>query len=134
MARHKTPTLTDAELRVMNVIWDLGEATVSAVAEAQHGGRQLAYNTILTMMRILEQKGYLRREKSGRAHVYRPLVDRTQARTRAIRHMLKSLFNNSPELLMVNLLENESLSSEDLDKLRDMIDHSENSSKPKRGE
>ena len=131
MARHKTPTLTDAELRIMNVVWDLGEATVNAVADTQRGTRQLAYNTILTMMRILEQKGYLRREKAGRAHVYRPVVDRSQARTRAIRHMLKNFFNNSPELLMVNLLENESLSSDDLEKLRHMIDQSEQTGKRK---
>lgn len=129
MARHKTPTLTDAELRIMNVVWDLGRATVNSVAEAQRGSKRLAYNTILTMMRILEQKGYLRREKVGRAHVYLPVVDRSQARTRAIRHMLKSLFNNSPELLMVNLLENETLSENDLERLRQMIDHSENTAR-----
>jgi BlaI family transcriptional regulator, penicillinase repressor len=125
MARHKTPTLTDAELRIMNVVWDLGEATVNTVADTQRSSRRLAYNTILTMMRILEQKGYLRREKVGRAHIYRPAVDRSQARTRAIRHMLRSLFNNSPELLMVNLLENESLSDSDRERLRQMIDQSE---------
>ncbi len=129
MARHKTPTLTDAELRIMNVVWDLGRATVNSVAEAQRGSKRLAYNTILTMMRILEQKGYLRREKVGRAHVYLPVVDRSQARTRAIRHMLKSLFNNSPELLMVNLLENETLSENDLERLRQMIDQSEDTAR-----
>ncbi|MBD3402987.1 BlaI/MecI/CopY family transcriptional regulator [candidate division GN15 bacterium] len=121
MARHKTPTLTEAELKIMDIVWELGEATVNDVVDAQSGKRQLAYNTILTMMRILEQKGYLRREKAGRAHLYQPVVDRKQARTSAVRHMLRSFFNDSPELLMVNLLESDSLSEEELHRLRQMI-------------
>lgn len=125
MARKKTPTLTDAELRIMHVVWELGQATVNDVAAASAETRDLAYNTILTTMRILEQKGYLAHTKDGRAHVYRPLIDRRAAQTRAVRHMLQSLFDNSPEMLLVNLLKNESLSPAELDRLRSMIDDSE---------
>lgn len=125
MARKKTPTLTEAELRVMHVVWELGRATVNDVVAASAETRDLAYNTILTTMRILEKKGYLTHTKDGRAHVYRPLVDRKQAQTKAVRHMLKSLFDNSPELLLVNLLRNESLSGDELDRLKAMIEASE---------
>ena len=125
MARKKTPTLTDAELRIMHVVWELGQATVNDVAAASAENRDLAYNTILTTMRILEQKGYLAHTKDGRAHVYRPLIDRRSAQTKAVRHMLKSLFDNSPEKLMVNLLKSESLSAAELERLRSMIDESE---------
>ena len=125
MARKKTPTLTEAELRVMHVVWELGQATVNDVVAASQETRDLAYNTILTTMRILEKKGYLTHTKDGRAHVYRPLVDRKQAQTKAVKHMLKSLFDNSPELLLVNLLKNESLSADELDRLKAMIEHNE---------
>jgi predicted transcriptional regulator len=125
MARKKTPTLTEAELRVMHVVWELGQATVNDVVAASAETRDLAYNTILTTMRILERKGYLTHTKDGRAHVYRPLVDRKQAQTKAVRHMLKSLFDNSPEMLLVNLLRNESLSGDELDRLKSMIEASE---------
>jgi len=125
MARKKTPTLTEAELRVMHVVWEMGQATVNDVVAASNETRDLAYNTILTTMRMLEKKGYLTHTKDGRAHVYRPLVDRKQAQTKAVRHMLKSMFNNSPELLMVNLLKNESLSGDELDRLKAMIEENE---------
>ena len=125
MPRRKTPTLTEAELKVMDMVWKLGEATVNDVASAQKGPHQLAYNTILTMMRILEKKGYLRHQKNGRAHVYRPVVDRQQARSKAVRQMVKSFFDNSPELLMMNLLNSETLSIEERDRLKQMLDEGE---------
>jgi predicted transcriptional regulator len=125
MPRRKTPTLTEAELKVMDMVWKLGEATVNDVASAQRGPHPLAYNTILTTMRILEKKGYLRHEKNGRAHVYRPIVDRQQARSKAVRQMVKSFFDDSPGLLMMNLLKNEDLTSEERDRLKQMLDTNE---------
>lgn len=125
MPRRKTPTLTEAELKVMDMVWKLGEATVNDVASAQRGPHPLAYNTILTMMRILEKKGYLKHQKNGRAHVYRPIVDRQQARSKAVRQMVKSFFDDSPGLLMMNLLKNEELSPEDRDRLKQMLDANE---------
>jgi predicted transcriptional regulator len=121
MARHKTPTLTEAELRLMKIVWDHDQATVNDVVAALPAGNTLAYNTILTTMRILEQKGYLRREKVGRSHVYRPLVSRRQARTKAVRHMVSSFFDGSPEQLMLSVLENEQLTPQEITRLKKMI-------------
>ena len=122
MSRPRTPTLTEAELRVMKIIWRTGSASVSDVHLAMPSGNRLAYNTILTMMRILEHKGYLEREKSGRAHVYRPLISPGQARHRAVKHLLKSLFDDSPEQLVLAVLRDEPLTPEEIARLREMID------------
>jgi len=122
MPRKRNPILNDAELRLMDVLWDRGEATVHEVVEALPKNRRPAYNSVLTTMRILEQKGYLGRDKLGRSHVYRPLISRGQARRQALLHMVSSLFDNSPELLLVSLLESKQLSPEDLEALRKMVD------------
>lgn len=121
MARRKSPTLTEVELEMMDVLWEKGSATVSEIVEALPEER-LAYSSVLTMMRILEQKGYVEHEKEGRAFVYRPLVDRQQARKSVIGYLLKRFFNNSPELLVVNLLENEEMGPAEIEKLKEMID------------
>ncbi len=125
MARKKAPTLTDGELRLMDVVWDKGEATVSEIVEGLPSSNRPAYNSVLTTMRILEQKGYVKHTKDGRAHVYSPLVTRQQARSKAVRHMVQSFFNDSPELLMLNILENEDLSPEEAERLKKMIKESE---------
>jgi len=125
MARKKTPTLTEAENRLMSIIWDRGQATVTDVVESLPKDQPLAYNTVLTTMRILEGKGYLRRVKQGRAHVYEPTVSRGQARRSVVRHLLHSYFNDSPELLMLNIIENEELTADELQRLKDMIDGKE---------
>ncbi|MBK6798548.1 MAG: BlaI/MecI/CopY family transcriptional regulator [Acidobacteria bacterium] len=124
MARRKSPTLTEVELELMDVLWEKGRGTVSEIVEALPEAR-LAYSSVLTMMRILEQKGYVRHEKEGRAFIYLPLVDREQARRSVIGYLLKRFFNNSPELLVVNLLEHEDVSPEEIRKLRYMSDKSE---------
>ena len=121
MARSKTPTLTEAELRIMKIVWELERASVNDVAATLPAGKPLAYNTILTTMRILEHKGYLRREKVGRAHVYRPVVSRRQARTKAMRQMVSSFFDGSPEQLMLSIIENERLTPEEIARLKKMI-------------
>ena len=122
MARKQTPTLTDAELRLMSVIWDLGQGTVNDVISSLPETNRPAYNTVLTIMRILEQKGYLNRVKNGRAHVYQPDVSRGQARRKAVRHMVSSFFDDSAEQLLVSILENERVSPEELDRLKKMIE------------
>jgi predicted transcriptional regulator len=121
MARQKTPTLTEAELRIMKSVWSLEEASVHDVHQAMPTGKRLAYNTILTIMRILEQKGYLLREKEGRAHVYRPAVSQAQARRSAVRHMVQSFFEDSPEQLVLSVLEDEDLTAEEIARLKKMI-------------
>jgi len=125
MARKKAPTLTDGELKLMQIIWDLGDATVKDVIEGLPQSRTPAYNTVLTILRILEQKGYLRREKEGRAHVYLPVVSREQVQKKALRLMLQNLFDDSPEALVLSILKNEKLSAGEMEQLKRMIDESE---------
>jgi predicted transcriptional regulator len=125
MARQKTPTLTAAELRLMDIIWEQGETTVSDVRDALSKRDRLAYNTILTTLRILESKGYLSHTKEGRAHLFRPLVSRRQARLQALRHVVGNFFGNSHALLLRSMLEDESLSAEDVEELKQMIRDSE---------
>jgi predicted transcriptional regulator len=108
----------------MDVLWGRGSATVSEIVESLPDAR-LAYSSVLTMMRILEQKGYVAHEKEGRAFVYRPLVDRQQAQKSVIGYLLKRFFNNSPELLVVNLLEHEDVGPDEIKRLRQMIEKAE---------
>jgi predicted transcriptional regulator len=123
LARKKSPNLTEAELRLMDVIWEKGEATVSEVAEALPRELGLAYNTVLTTMRILEEKGFLRHTKSkeGRAFVYRAVVGRDEASRTALRYLVSRFFRNSPELLVLNLLEDEELSRKELGRIRALL-------------
>ena len=123
MARKKSPNLTEAELRLMDVVWEKGEATVSEVAEALPRDLGLAYNTVLTTMRILEEKGFLRHTKSkeGRAFVYRAVVGRDEASRTALRYVVSRFFRNSPELLVLNLLEDEELSHKELGRIRALL-------------
>jgi predicted transcriptional regulator len=123
LARKKSPNLTEAELRLMNVVWEKGSATVATVAEALRDKPDLAYNTVLTTMRILEHKGYLRHTKSdeGRAFLYHPVVGREQASRKAVRHLVSRFFANSPELLVLNLLEDEEITENELQRIRNVI-------------
>ena len=121
MARKKSSNLTDAELRLMDVIWSKGHATVADVAAALPRSLGLHYSTVLTTMRILESKGYLRHTQDGRAFVYQPVVAREQARDRAVSHLLGRFFEGSPELLMLQLMESAKVSPQDLRRLRRRI-------------
>ena len=122
MARKKSPTLTEAELRLMEVVWARGEVTVADVVEALEKREALAYSTVLTTMRILEQKGYLAHRQEGRAFVYRALVDRGEARRSAVRHLLKSFFDGSPEQLVLNVIDDEKLDLAELERLRGIVE------------
>ena len=122
MARTASPALTDGEARVMAVLWRLGRATVGEVAGALTRSRPLTYSTVQTMLRILENKGYVTHEKVVRAFVYRPIVDERQARRRALRHLVSRLFNGSPSLLVLNVLEDEKLDKRELERLKKMIE------------
>ena len=126
LARQKSRNLTEAELRLMDVLWAKGAATVAEVAEALPKKLGLAYNTVLTTMRILEDKGYLRHTKSqeGRAFVYRPVVSRDAASRSAVQHLLGRFFRNSPGALVLNLLEDEELSEDELKRIRTLLKES----------
>jgi predicted transcriptional regulator len=106
----KSETLTEAELRLMDVLWQKGSATVQQVLDALPQKPALAYNSVLTTIRVLENKGYLEHVKDGRAHVYMPLMEREEATRSEIRHLVSRFFKNSHELLVLNILED--LSSE----------------------
>ena len=118
MARKKSQTLTEAELPIMEVLWHKGTATVGDVMEGLSKDRPVAYNTVLTLMRILERKGYVQHTKDGRAFVYKPVVDRGEASRTAVRQLLNRFFNNSPELLMLNLLRDETIDDREIERLR----------------
>ena len=120
MARKKSPTLTDAELKLMDIVWQKGEATVSDVVAALED--KLAYSTVLTTLRILEEKGYLRHQKQGRAYVYAPIVGKKDARKNVVQYVMSRFFDNSPELLVLNLLENGDIDAVELERLKRQIE------------
>jgi predicted transcriptional regulator len=117
--------LTDAELRLMDVLWEKGSATVSDVAEALPNNPALAYSTVLTTLRILENKEFVRHTKDGRAFVYHPVVGREQARESAVTHLVRRFFEDSPELLMLNLLDGKKVDASELRRLRKKIEEAE---------
>jgi predicted transcriptional regulator len=124
MARTRSPALTDAEARVMAVLWERGTGTVGEVVADLKRKRPVTYSTVQTILRILEGKGYVEHDKVARAFVYRPLVDERQARRRALRHLVTRLFNGSSTLLVLNVLEDEGISQAELARLRKLIEKS----------
>ena len=106
MPPRQSGTLTEAELRIMNVLWGKGSGTVQQVLDSITEKPALAYNSVLTTIRVLERKGYLKHLKDGRAHVYTPLVERKEATRSEIRHLVSRFFKNSQEQLVLNLLVN----------------------------
>ena len=122
MARTQSATLTEAELRIMQVLWEKNSATVQQVLEALPTSKPLAYNSVLTIVRILEKKGYVRHVKDGRAHVYLPLIDQKEAKQSEIGHLVSRFFQNSRELLVLNILEDSGLDADELKRLRQLLD------------
>lgn len=121
MPRRKSETLTEAELRLMDVLWQKGAASVQQVLDALTQKPPLAYNSVLTTIRILENKGYVEHVKEGRAHIYRPMVEREQATRSEIRHLVNRFFGNSHELLVLNILEDRGLEAKELKRLRGLL-------------
>jgi len=122
MARKGSPALTDAEAEVMAVLWRLRRASVGDVVAAMHASRAVTYSTVQTMLRILETKGYVTHDKVARAFVYEPVVDERQARRRALRHLARRLFEGSPSLLVLNVLEDEEIDPAEREQLRKLIE------------
>ena len=121
----RSATLTEAELRIMNVLWLKGSATVQQVLDMLPKKPSLAYNSVLTTIRVLEDKGYVKHVKDGRAHIYMPLVGRKEATRFEIRHLVSRFFKNSHEELVLNILEDDSIDSEELKRLREVLKESE---------
>jgi BlaI family transcriptional regulator, penicillinase repressor len=121
----KSATLTEAELRLMDVLWQQGPSTVQQVLEGLPKKSQLAYNSVLTTIRILEKKGYLRHIKDGRAHVYRPLIERAEASRSEIRHLANRFFKNSHEMLVLNILQDRGVDADELNRLRQLLEQAQ---------
>jgi BlaI family transcriptional regulator, penicillinase repressor len=121
VARLKSATLTEAELRIMDVLWQRQSGTVQQVLEVLPGKPPLAYNSVLTIIRILEKKGYVGHSKDGRAHVYSPLVMREEAQRSEVRHLVSRFFKNSHEQLVLNVLEERGIDREELERLKKML-------------
>lgn len=121
MARPRTPQLTEAEHRIITVLWDRGEATVREVTDALQKEFSLAYTSVLTTMRIMSDKGYLAFRKEGRAHIYSPLLTRTGARRSALGSILTSLFDGSAHSLAQHLVDDEQLTLKDIEALRAVL-------------
>ena len=126
MPRKPSKTLTDGEHRIMDILWKHGSASVKAVATMLDDQDGAAYSTVQTMLRILEQKGYVEHHKDGRAFVYTPLVNRQQARASALKHVLARFFDGSRHALVENLLEDEEIDALELDQLKHLISRAEN--------
>lgn len=121
MPPRRSVTLTEAELRIMEALWQNGAGTVQQVLDRISLKPALAYNSVLTTIRILEKKGYVGHAKDGRAHVYRPLVGRKQATQSEIRHLINRFFGDSHEELVLNILEDRGLDSAEIERLRQML-------------
>jgi predicted transcriptional regulator len=121
----KSVTLTEAELRLMDVLWQQGASTVQQVLEALPGKSPLAYNSVLTTIRILEKKGYVRHIKDGRAYIYRALVEREEASRSEIRHLAHRFFQNSHEMLVLNILEERGVDADELNRLRQLLEQTQ---------
>ena len=120
--RKRSASLTDAEHRIMHVLWDHPGSTVGDVVEQMTGPSRPAYNSVLTILRILETKGYVTHEKDGRAFVYSALLDRQQARRGALTQVLARFFNGSREALVMDLLGHEDVGTDEIEKVKALLD------------
>jgi BlaI family transcriptional regulator, penicillinase repressor len=128
MARSTRITLTDREADLMEVLWDRGPSTVAEVREQLED--ELAYTTVLTILRTLESKGYVRHDEDGRAHRYASLVDRDAARRSAVKALSRKLFKGSAALLLTQLVADGELSDEDVRRIRRLLAERAQKSKP----
>lgn len=122
MPRRKSAILTETELKLMDIIWTEGKCTVHNVVSILSQKEPVAYTTVSTILRILEDKGYLKHKKESHSFIYYPVVKRDDARRSAIKDIMKRFFDNSPELLVLNVLDNEQINTNELSRLREMIE------------
>lgn len=124
MPPKRSNTLTEAELRLMKILWRRGESAVNDLVAAMPDGEPLAYNSVLTTIRILEQKGYVEHRQEGRAFVYRPCVAEEEASRSEVKHLMSRFFGNSRERLLLSLLGDDEISAEELRRLKEAIESS----------
>lgn len=111
---------TDRELDIIQVLWDRGPSTVAQVQETLED--DLAYNTVLTMLRLMEEKSQVKREKVGRAHRYAAAVQRSEVGRSTLHRVANTLFQGSPERVLLGLVEQESVTTEELERMRALLD------------
>jgi predicted transcriptional regulator len=121
MPARKSNTLTEAELRLMKILWRRGESAVTDLVAALPESEPLAYNSVLTTIRILEQKGYVEHRQEGRAFVYIPCVAEDEASRTEVRNVLGRFFGNSREQLVLSLLGDDEIGAEELERLKEAI-------------
>jgi len=121
MPPKKSNTLTEAELRLMKILWRRGESAVNDLVAAMPDGEPLAYNSVLTTIRILEQKGYVEHRQEGRAFIYSLLIAENEASRTEVKQILSRFFGNSREQLLLSLLGDSEISREELDRLKAAI-------------
>ena len=129
MPRSTTKTLTEAEQRVMEVLWRLNEASVKEVAEGLSEEKPTAYNTVLTILGILHRKKYVKFRRDGRAHLYRPTVSQTNARREAFNHLVSRFFGGSKNAFAQYLVEEENIDAEELSRLKSLANKTKRQSK-----
>ena len=122
MPPKRSITLTEAELRLMKILWQRGESAVGDLVAAMPEGTSLAYTSVLTTIRILEQKGYVLHRQEGRAFVYSPCVAEREAGRSEVRHMMGRFFGGSRERLLLSLLGDDEVTPEELKRLKEAID------------
>jgi len=119
--RPKSIAWSVPQLEIMNVVWARGDATVRDVYEALRARRPVAYTTVMTMMKMMEARGHLKKRVEGRAFVYRAVEPRRRALRRIVRDFLDRVFNGSAQPLLAHLVEEKRLSQKDLDQISRMI-------------
>src|ERR1017187_7300066 len=119
--RRRSTTLTGQELEIMKIVWERDQTTVRDVYEALLEHRKIAYTTVMTMMNILEQKGYLKKRQDDRAYVYKPSQPQKQVIRSMVREFVNRVFNGSAEPLLVHLVEDRHLDAKDLEEIRKTI-------------
>jgi BlaI family transcriptional regulator, penicillinase repressor len=120
--RPKHATLTPQELEIMKVVWECDSATVRDVYEALLKRRKIAYTTVMTMMKILETKGYLKKRRQDRAFIYQPVRPKNQVIGGMIREFIDRVFNGAAEPLLVHLVKSRSISEKDLQKIMRIVE------------
>src|SRR5688500_19369631 len=123
--RTPTATLTPQELAIMKVVWSLDKATVRDVYEAMRATRPVAYTTVMTMMKILEDKGYLKKTLVDRAHVYKPVKPRQQVMGAMVRDFVDRVFDGAPSALLLHLAKSNTLTEEQRRAIKQLIGETE---------
>jgi BlaI family penicillinase repressor len=124
MGKGKLRAMSPAETEILRLVWQLGEATVQQIHEALPAGRKVAYKTVQTLLRRLEDKGYLAHKTEGKAHVFVPAVKRQAVVKRTVLDFVDRLFGGDPRPLMQFLAEDGRIDAEDIEVLKKLIDKS----------